>query len=595
MQVQWPGWRNSPLHPMTHNLPKAIQIRAGLPVCVILLFLSSVANALNHQVHDLDSIGNQPLGKISWYLEEPGQPLAFAETSRALEQNRFVQGRSDVLTFGIGKNPVWVFFAVNNDQASDQQRKLLVDTSWLDQVRVYIRHRDSGEIRSFEAGDTFEFSQRPVENRTFTFDVKFAAGISDIFIRVETPDPMVIPVYLLNEQDAKTFFQDNEFSYGIVYGYLLALLAYNMMLFFGLRDLRYLLYAVYLCTFIIANLSYTGHAFMWLWPESVIWQQWAQPLLMILYGFAGLIFALYFLDIKKYSFRVYRIIHSLMLAILIFFTFTFIFRFQGLALLTAFSFVSVFVVLMLVLGIYALARHNPIARYFLLAVSAGLLGAAISAACTWGFIPFNNWTFRAVEIGMVIEATLLALALTYQFRHTQRKQMLAERLARIDPLTELNNRRSFYEKASSVWSAAERHNRTFSIIIFDLDTFKFINDSYGHECGDRALIETGKALLSSVRRSDIPARWGGEEFIVLLPDSNIQDAMAFAGRLCEYIANMIIHYGNKTVRITASFGVAEKSAADTTIDNVITKADKALYSAKAKGKNQVAVWSEEAV
>lgn len=565
--------------------------RAGLFVFYFLLFTVSVVNAEQNQIHDLDSVSEQPIGNIAYYLQESDQPLNFSQILDAHEQNRFIQGHSRVLTFGIGASPVWITLAVKNNGEHDKHRKLLVDTSWLDEIQIYIRHRDTGRLQQYHTGDNHLFSTRPEAKRTFQFDVLLLPGVSDIFLKVATPDPMVIPIYLLNEDAANKRSLKFQYSYGFGYGYLLALLAYNAMLFFGLRDLRYLLYAIFLSAFTIMNISYTGHGFMWIWPELVEWQRWAQPTLMILYGSTGLIFALHFLDIKKYSSRMYYFINYFMSAIITLFIFTVIFNNQTLALFTSFGFISVFVLLMLILGVVGVIHGNPSARYFLLAVFAGIIGAALTTASTWGFIPFNNWTFRAVEIGMLVEATLLALALAYRFRYVEEQQLKAEKLAQIDPLTELNNRRSFYDKAINVWGTAKRYNRMPSVILFDIDDFKALNDNFGHVCGDNALTETGKLLLSSIRTGDIVARWGGEEFILLLPESHLQDAAAFAERLREKIAALNLNCGDQAPHFTASFGVTQRTQQDVSIDALIERADKALYEAKSKGKNQVVLYS----
>lgn len=543
------------------------------------------------QAHDLDAIDAQPLGNITYYLQESDQTLSLEQVLAAYEQNRFIENRSRVLTFGIGAAPVWISLTVNNKHAQDQQRTLLVDTAWLDHVQVYIRHRETGELQHYQTGDNYPFAQRPETKRTFHFDVLLPPGVSEIFIKVATPDPMVIPLYLLNHEEADQMSLSLQYSYGFGYGYLIALLAYNAMLFFGLRDRRYLLYALYLGSFTIVNISYTGHGFMWLWSESVEWQRWANQVLMILCTCIGLTFALYFLDIKQHSRRIYYSVNGFIAATVALFFAAFVFKHQVFAILTAFNFVSAYVLLMLILGIAGVIYGNPSARYFLMAVVAGVIGFALTAMATRGLIPFNNWTFRAAEMGMLVEATLLALALAYRFRYVEAQHLKAERLAQIDPLTTLNNRRSFYDRANSLWSIAERHQRTLSVILFDLDDFKAVNDNFGHLCGDEALVATADVLLGSIRKGDTAARWGGEEFILLLPESHLQEASAFAERLREKIEALSVSYNSHAIQFTASFGVAERNEEDASIDALIARADKVLLEAKSKGKNQVAVCS----
>ncbi len=561
---------------------------------VLLLTLASVTAAEN-QVHDLNSISKQAIGKMTYYFQEPDQSLTFQQALDAQKQNQFIQNHSDVLNFGIGAPPIWITVAIQNNSTQHVQRKILIDNSWLDDIQVYIRHRNAGVTNQYRIGDKYPFSDRPEAKRTFQVDALFLPGISDVYLRVATSDPMVIPVYLLTTDEANEVSQLTEYSYAFGYGYLLALLAYNAMLFFALHNLRYLLYAFFLGAFTLGNISYTGHGFMWVWPNLVVWQDWAQSFLMILFGASGLIFALNFLEIKQHAPRIYYLVNQSIIITFVLFIVMLILNNPVWALYTAFCFIFIYILLMLTLGLLTIKYDNQSARYFLLAIVTGTTGSAITAASTMGLIPFNNWSFRAVETGMLLEATLLALALALRIRRTEKEKTGAEKLAKIDHLTELNNRRSFYDSAIGLWSTAERYDRVLSIIIIDLDDFKTINDKYGHTHGDQVLIESGRLLMNSIRKGDITARWGGEEFILLLPESNIEDAAIFAERLREKFQTLNIVCGDKTIKITASFGVAQKNVEDISIDALIARADKALYQAKDNGKNQVIVSSQEEI
>ena len=255
--------------------------------------------------------------------------------------------------------------------------------------------------------------------------------------------------------------------------------------------------------------------------------------------------------------------------------------------LVSFSFVFLFTLIMLMLGALSVHAGQKPGRYFLLAAIAAMAGAALTTLSTWGFIPFAGWTFRAVELGMLADATLLALALSYQFRVLQAEKMNAELLAQLDPLTGLNNRRSFYEKAEPLWSTALRKERDASVISIDIDLFKQINDNHGHVHGDETLIAVATVLTGSIRQGDVLARWGGEEFIVFMPETNLREAVALAQRLRTAIAQIRVPHAQGETAITASFGVAQKDADHTTLDALISAADDYLYRSKQQGRDQV--------
>jgi diguanylate cyclase (GGDEF)-like protein len=526
------------------------------------------------------------IGLDAAYLKETTGPLDLDQAIAAQRAGKFSPGRSAVLNFGIGSRPVWIHFAVVNPAASPLHRRLAIENSWLDRVQVTIRHGGK-TLSSYRVGDDQPFGQRPVNSRFFVFDPQFEPGLSDVFIRVETPDPMVVPIYLMDAEETRIREARQEISYGLLYGFLLALIAYNAILSASFRSSRYLFYSLYLTMFVFMNIAYTGHGFAWLWPESLAWQQWSNPTLIFLYGVSGLLFANRFLDLETHFPRIRKAIIAYCLLVGVAFATAALFGDQRVALLISFTFVFLFTLIMLLLGVLSVHSGQKPARYFLLASIAGMSGAVLTTLSTWGFIPFSSWTFRAVELGMMVDATLLALALSHQFRALQEAKLSAEQLAHLDPLTGLNNRRSFYEKTEPIWSTAHRKERDAAIISIDIDLFKQINDSHGHEHGDETLTAVAAALSRSIRQGDVLARWGGEEFIVFMPEANLQEAVALAERLRAAVAQIRVPHAQGETAITASFGVAQKDADHATLDALISAADGYLYQSKQKGRDRV--------
>ncbi len=527
------------------------------------------------------------IGQSAGFLQEQHGRLQLADAMAAYEAGKFTPGKSPVLNFGIGVRPVWIHFAVDNPDAAPVQKRLSIEIAWLDRVEVYVRHR--GEtVAAHRLGDTLAFAQRPVTSRYFLLDQAFGVGVSDVFVRVETPDPMVVPIYLLNPEASRARQMEQEFSYGIVYGFLLALLAYNAILYLSLRSSRYLYYALYLAMFVAMNVAYTGHGYAWLWSDSLAWQQWSNPVLMFLYGVSGLMFATRFLDLRVYLPRARKAVIAFCAAFGVLLAAAFLLDSQKAALLVIFTFAFLFTFIMLALGVISVRAGQKPAKYFLIAAFAAMVGAVLTTLSTWGFIPHNSWTFRAVEIGMLIDATLLALALGYQFRVGQEERLRAEQLAQLDPLTGLNNRRAFYDKTSPLWSQAIRHRHATSVMLLDIDRFKQINDSHGHAHGDEVLKATANVLRQSIRQGDVLARWGGEEFIVFLPETDRPEAMALAERLRAAIADMRVVGETGETAVTASFGIAQVESRHATLDALIASADECLYQAKQQGRNRVA-------
>ena len=159
---------------------------------------------------------------------------------------------------------------------------------------------------------------------------------------------------------------------------------------------------------------------------------------------------------------------------------------------------------------------------------------------------------------------------------------------RIDPMTGLANRRDIMEKLERELSRSERHQRTFSVMLVDLDNFKRLNERYGYNDGDDVLVEVARVLMSCVRNEDVCARWGGEEFLFLLTETNIEGATILARKIRDSISMTEFKANRPGIRITASIGLCEYQAGQT-IQECITRADQALRKAKQAGKNRFVV------
>ena len=188
-------------------------------------------------------------------------------------------------------------------------------------------------------------------------------------------------------------------------------------------------------------------------------------------------------------------------------------------------------------------------------------------------------------------------------RVAERTQQLSEaleevtRLSTRDPLTKLFNRRAFDEKARYVWANAKSEKKQFSLLLCDLDHFKRVNDEYGHQAGDKILVATAEALQASVRPDDIVARFGGEEFIVLVKNST-QDVVLDIAERCKQAVRALpvpeLVPGAKR-RQTISIGVATFSAEGQTLDQLVANADQALYASKRGGRDRVSLFDRDTV
>lgn len=156
-------------------------------------------------------------------------------------------------------------------------------------------------------------------------------------------------------------------------------------------------------------------------------------------------------------------------------------------------------------------------------------------------------------------------------------------LAEKDPLTELYNRRSFFEISAPMIRFEKRNSSSMSIAMIDIDDFKHINDTLGHQCGDYVIKSVAKTIKASIRESDILARYGGEEFIILFPETNLENTNIVATKICHHVETLVF---DSNLKCTVSIGISDFTE-NQTIEKVIHEADTALYNAKRSGKNRV--------
>jgi diguanylate cyclase (GGDEF)-like protein len=177
------------------------------------------------------------------------------------------------------------------------------------------------------------------------------------------------------------------------------------------------------------------------------------------------------------------------------------------------------------------------------------------------------------------------------YRLSQKISNEFESQARFDLLSNLLNRRGMQEILETEFSRSKRHNSELSLIMCDIDRFKLINDQYGHQVGDEVIVQIAKMFKSQLRQHDNVARWGGEEYLFLLPETNIEQAFAIAEKLRQYIEQQDFKTQDQTFSVSVSMGVYQISATDT-INHALTLADKGLYTAKNTGRNRSVIYQE---
>jgi diguanylate cyclase (GGDEF)-like protein len=555
-------------------------------IAVVVLAWAAVPAFAGRAAVDAVAPPTQPLGEYMTVLDEnPAAPLSLADVLQLTATDRFVPAGGKVLGLGIGHRPIWVHLHVDNATDRSVTRYLAIGTPWIDDLDVHVVNAGQGTA-SWRTGDAVRGALHLNEALGYVFEYSFPPGRSEVLIRAATDDPLVLEARLLTAESAARSAARDRYAYGFFYGFLGALIVYNLVMFLTVGRRNSLFYSIYLITVAALNITYTGRSLAWLWPDAPGIQRYAILVLMVLTATTGLRFAREFLELDQRAPRLGWTLRWACRGALLLMAATVVAGWQEGAAWLAFVVVAVFASTMIGLGVFAVRHRQNAAGYFLVAAIASMIGVGLTLFAVWGLIPFNTWTYHGVEVGMMLDATLLSLALAKFVRMQMLERQRAERDARLDPLTLIFNRRGFYEQAEAPWRLAIRHRRPLSLVMMDLDHFKSVNDRFGHSVGDLVLAETGAMLARSIRAGDIVARWGGEEFILLLPETDLDAGAEFAERIRVATGALVATLRDTGLQVTASFGVGQLAAGQD-LDALIDLVDKALYAAKQAGRDRV--------
>jgi diguanylate cyclase (GGDEF)-like protein len=524
-------------------------------------------------------------------------------------------------TFGFRDGATWLHAELFNQNNGEQRWLLVLDYPLLDNVDVYLRYPD-GTVEHMASGDRLPFSARSIRYRHPNFWVNLPQRSEvELLVRVASRSSLQTPLSLFTPKAFAEMERDLQFGIGLFYGILVALLSYNLVLWLSLKDASHFWYMVHVCGFGLVMFCLNGLAFEYLWPNSPWLANLAIPLSMALSQITMHQFCRVFLELKERQ----PLADKFALGLIGFFVLmglaTFVVDYRTAVLPMT---LSVFpgTVFILYAAISAIRNGYAPAKVFLTAWAFLLLGVALYASVSFGVLPKNFATEYGIQLGSALEMILLSFALAYRYarlrgenerlvrehneqleRHVARRtselstalEQLAEANQRLresnrrDALTGLFNRRHFRDMFEhQLHNAAENH-QPLAVLLLDLDHFKDVNDTHGHLAGDECLRWIGRAMTETlVEHGTLLARFGGEEFVAVVPDIDSERAMQLAERLRLRICSEPVRYAGNNIQLSTSIGVFVVRPGDTvSAEGSLHRADDALYAAKNRGRNCV--------
>lgn len=437
-------------------------------VASLLLLLASIYPPVlvaKEAAADVSSM-SLPLGSWSRVYRDADATLTVDDLLTHPEQHENFAGEK-IVSFFFTNDAYWLVVPLHNPQQQSLQRLLVFEPVWLDDIRITLVG-DDGRRQAFHGGDFVPFSQRAIEHRKINFQLAIPPGNSKLFVRVKTVDPFVVNMELLDLHAFHTADIAEAAYLGVVYGVLGAMLLYNLVLFVSIRESVYAAYVAYVLFFLLWYTTNNGFTFQHLLPDSPVMANWVQSVGVYSIMFTGLYFTINFLQLSQRMPRIYFWAGGLFVCFLLSFILTALGGYQP-HVISAILWVMIYTPALIVFGLLALLMGNRAARYFVPATTAGFLGSGITALAVSGLIPFNDYTYRAVDIGMLIDAILLSIALADRLKLARAET--EEARTALYQATESHARELEEEVAQRTRELREANitkDRFFSIIAHDL-------------------------------------------------------------------------------------------------------------------------------
>src|SRR5690554_3009168 len=522
---------------------------------------SATANEKNITRYIVDGSGALSIGEILSMPSYGWQPID-----------------EESVSFGYDTRTYWLQMEI---AVGDSERLLQVAYPLLDHLEIYFV-QDKNVIAHYELGDHLPFSARPIAHEDFVVHIPAEKNVT-AFLRVQTGSSLNVPVKIWQEKEFYSTQAHVQLGFGIYFGVLLCMVLYNLFGFAVIRESSVFSYSIYVIFVGLMASALTGVGFRYIWPNNI----WLQDHALVLFGCLSFAFAALFiaqlLKIKEYSMFFARGLWLMGVASF------------SVAFVSVFLTYSVAIKLLLVFAIFSCTflvafavsmwrKGSIYARIFALAWAAFLGAIFLNSLAYLGVIDTHFMQRYAIMVGSGIEVLLLSWVLTLRYSDERLQKLVAqgealrrsaeaqeaqrqlneeleqrvdertfelemalrelqevnnalERKNSEDGLTGLFNRRHFDRQLTVEFRRAWREKQSVALIMLDIDYFKQVNDTHGHMIGDQILVSLAERLKQAARRpSDGVFRYGGEEFAVLLGNTNVPEAAIVANKISSAVS-----------------------------------------------------------
>ena len=520
---------------------------------------------------------------MSYFIDSTGtMPLS------QVQQQNFINSQNE-LTLGTNAKTTW--------------SKIVIKNSYSDTLRLFVHNPDAYHLEEVSFYETqsgqlinqsvIQLDKTGPKANMFGGSAVFSFYIAPnqqktIYIKSVTFSHQWFALTIYDEEHSKRALVGNGNYIALLVGMMLALMIYNFFLYLSARKIENIVYALYLISGTVwVALSYGVAAnFFGIFSAELLQ---LNSNLLSMPSFL-VIFVMLIFETKKHYPKEHIALSIILFLLVADFIYS-LFDIVG-ALKPASSLAALMMTVTFGVSISLWRKGNTLAKYFLLGHSMFVIFNMLAVLYYKGISDANVINSHGVGIGILLEALMMAFILSYRIKSLEKikaQQTELNRLVDTDPMTGLYNRRYFDRKSEELIAAMASNQQELTLLIADLDHFKNINDTYGHDVGDKVIIAFANILTSEQGLADIACRYGGEEFVLLL-NCNLLDAKQVAERIRQKAQETYITIDEvQTVQFTVSIGVHSVGHASTTVKETLTIADKALYKAKNNGRNCVEV------
>ena len=520
---------------------------------------------------------------MSYFIDSTG-----AMSLSQVQQQNFTNSQNE-LTLGTNAKTTW--------------SKIVIKNSYSDTLRLFVHNPDAyhlEEVSFYETQSAQLINQSVIQlDKTgpkanmFGGSAVFSFYIAPnqqktIYVKSVTFSHQWFALTIYDEEHSKRALVGNGNYIALLVGMMLALMIYNFFLYLSARKIENIVYALYLISGTVwVALSYGVAAnFFGIFSAELLQ---LNSNLLSMPSFL-VIFVMLIFETKKHYPKEHIALSIILFLLVADFIYS-LFDIVG-ALKPASSLAALMMTVTFGVSISLWRKGNTLAKYFLIGHSMFVIFNMLAVLYYKGISDANVINSHGVGIGILLEALMMAFILSYRIKSLEKikaQQTELNRLVDTDPMTGLYNRRYFDRKSEELIAAMASNQQELTLLIADLDHFKNINDTYGHDVGDKVIIAFANILTSEQGLADIACRYGGEEFVLLL-NCNLLDAKQVAERIRQKAQETYITIDEvQTVQFTVSIGVHSVAHASTTVKETLTIADKALYKAKSNGRNCVEV------